>query len=95
MSKKTRAALGRRQLSNAPQSVPALAPQSLPPVFHPHPFRLYRTERLAELFGVDRATIWRWQKSGVLPPFVEIGGVRGLTEEQVAQVLAQRGGAAL
>jgi predicted DNA-binding transcriptional regulator AlpA len=82
MSKKTKSALGRRQISNAPES--------LPPTFHPHPFRIYRPERLAELFGVDRATIWRWRKAGLLPPFVQIGGVSGLTEEQVSEVLKQR-----
>jgi predicted DNA-binding transcriptional regulator AlpA len=82
LSKKTKTALGRRRLRNAPESLPA--------AFHPHPFRLYRTERLAELFGVDRGTVWRWRKAGLLPPFVELGGIRGLTEQQVAEVLKQR-----
>ena len=56
----------------------------------PHPFQLFRTDRLAQLFDVNESTIWRWRQNGVLPAFVEIGGIRGLTSEQVAQVLAQR-----
>lgn len=56
----------------------------------PHPLRLYRVGRLAELFDVDRATIWRWRKSGVLPLFVKIGGIEGLTEQQVQKLLEQR-----
>jgi predicted DNA-binding transcriptional regulator AlpA len=63
------------------------------PNFQPHPFRIYRTERLAELFDVDRATIWRWRINGTLPPFVEIGGIRGLTEQQLGEVMRQRGAA--
>lgn len=59
----------------------------------PHPFQLFRTKRLAKLFDVDKSTIWRWRQSGVLPEFVVIGGVTGLTSEQVARVLAQRRGA--
>jgi hypothetical protein len=54
---------------------------------HPHPYALYRTGRLAELFDVDPSTIWKWRKTGVLPPFKEIAGVRGLTGKQLAKLL--------
>lgn len=57
----------------------------------PHPLRFYRVGRLAELFGVCRETIWRWEQNGVLPPFRRVGSLRGLTEQQVQQVLEQRG----
>jgi predicted DNA-binding transcriptional regulator AlpA len=90
LSKKSKTALGRRRLRNAPTSLPATLSPRQPPTFSPHPHRLYRVERLADLFDVDRATIWRWRKAGLLPPFVEIGGVSGLTEEQVSEVLKQR-----
>ncbi|WP_439924705.1 helix-turn-helix transcriptional regulator [Nitrobacter sp. JJSN] len=56
----------------------------------PNPFKFYRVNRLAELFGVRRETIWRWEKNGLLPRFKQIGSLRGLTEEQVAQVFEQR-----
>lgn len=84
LSKKTKTALTRRRLAKAPASLPG---------FTPHPFRIYRTDRLAELFDVDRATIYRWRQSGVLPPFVEFGGIKGLTERQLAEVMQQRGAA--
>jgi len=58
----------------------------------PNPHRLYRPGRLAELFGVDRTTIWRWSRSGVIPPLVRVGGISGLTERQLQQVLSEREG---
>jgi predicted DNA-binding transcriptional regulator AlpA len=61
--------------------------------FAAHPYRLYRVRRLAELLDVDRATIWRWRLAGVLPEPVQVGGVKGWTEAQVAHVLEQRGAA--
>lgn len=54
-----------------------------------HPFALYRTSRLAKLFSVRRETIWKWRRDGVLPPFTKIGGVEGLTGEQVERLLEQ------
>jgi hypothetical protein len=42
---------------------------------------------LAELFDVNPSTIWKWRKAGVLPPFKEIAGVRGLTGKQLAKLL--------
>ena len=58
--------------------------------FAANPHRIYRPGRLAELFDVDDVTIWRWSRDGILPKYVEIGGIRGLTEEQVTQFLEQR-----
>jgi hypothetical protein len=55
-----------------------------------HPFAFYRTDRLAQLFDVRRETVWRWRRDGVLPPFTKIGGVEGLTGEQVQRLLEQR-----
>ncbi len=51
-----------------------------------HPLQLFRVGRLAEIFDVDPSTIFRWRKEGVLPPFREVGGVRGLTGEQITEV---------
>jgi hypothetical protein len=39
---------------------------------------------------VDRATIWRWKKAGILPPFVQFGSLAGLTESQLQDAFAQR-----
>lgn len=58
-----------------------------------HPFRLYRVGRLAELLDVNASTIWRWRQSGVLPPPVEIGGIHGWTEQQIAELMQRREGA--
>ena len=74
------------QSANAPAAPIARRPLGL----NPPPFELFRVGRLAELLHVNRATIWRWRQSGVLPPFVKIGGVEGLTGAQVAQLLDQR-----
>ena len=52
----------------------------------PSPYRIFRTNRLAELFDVDPSTIWRWRQDGTLPQFVKVGGVSGLTEVQLAEV---------
>jgi predicted DNA-binding transcriptional regulator AlpA len=53
----------------------------------PHPFRVYRPDRLALLFDVDPSTIWRWYKTGVLPEPVRIGGIHGWTHEQIKSVI--------
>src|SRR4051794_12791008 len=52
-----------------------------------NPFKLYRVNRLAEIFDVNESTIWRWRQRGLLPAFVEIGGIKGLTEQQLAEVI--------
>jgi predicted DNA-binding transcriptional regulator AlpA len=54
-----------------------------------HPFQLYRTETLAKLLSVNRATIWRMRQRGELPPFVRVGSIYGLTGAQLAKILAQ------
>jgi hypothetical protein len=54
-------------------------------------FRLYRTYRLAELFDVHPATIWRWRQTGVLPePAAKIGGIEAWTDAQIAPLIEQR-----
>lgn len=75
-----------------PVVVSAGEPGRARPPFDPdaHPLRLYRPRRLAHLLDVDESTVWRWRKSGVLPPPVEIGGVRGWTEAQLQAVFARR-----
>jgi hypothetical protein len=54
--------------------------------FQPNPHRFYRVARLAELYDVDRVTIWRWRKSGVLPPFAKVGSIEGLYEAQLPSI---------
>jgi hypothetical protein len=54
-----------------------------------HPFKLYRTNMLARLFGVDRSTIWRLRQRHALPEFKSIGGIEGLTGAQLARLLAE------
>jgi predicted DNA-binding transcriptional regulator AlpA len=49
---------------------------------------LVRPSRLAALLDCDRSTISRWQKTGVLPPAVQLGGVRGWPAHQIQQLLA-------
>ena len=56
-----------------------------------HPFQLYRIDRLAELFDVDPSTIHRWRRDGILPPFTEIAGVKGLTGKQLEDFLDRQG----
>jgi predicted DNA-binding transcriptional regulator AlpA len=61
-----------------------------PPNNDPHPFKLYRPARVAELFDCDVTTVWRWRRKGVLPPPVKFEGVVGWTHSDIADVLAQR-----
>jgi predicted DNA-binding transcriptional regulator AlpA len=56
----------------------------------PHPLRIYRPTRLARLIDCDLSTIWRWRKTGVLPPPIQIGGVLGWTEDQLKQLFQER-----
>lgn len=58
-----------------------------------HPYRLYRPSRLAELLDVHESTIWRWRQRGILPPPVEIGGIRGWTDEMLRFLFSQQQGA--
>ena len=48
------------------------------------PLRFYRPSKVAEVFGVDPATVWRWYaKDGVLPPPRKVGGIRGWWEDEI------------
>jgi predicted DNA-binding transcriptional regulator AlpA len=70
---------------------PAVAAKPGRDASQPNPFRIYRVKRLAELFDVDPSTIWRWTKSGVLPPPVQIGPtIHGWTERQLAPLMEAR-----
>ena len=60
------------------------------PSHNPTPYRFYRVGALAQLFSVNRSTIWRWRRSGVLPPFVKFGSLLGLTESQLAEVIQRQ-----
>jgi hypothetical protein len=67
---------------------PPTRPDKLPTT--PNRFQIYRPDRLAQILDCNPSTIWRMRKKGLLPPFVKIGNIRGLTEEQLQQVLRQR-----
>jgi predicted DNA-binding transcriptional regulator AlpA len=58
--------------------------------FADHPFKIFRIKRLTELFDCDASTVWRWQKSGLLPPPVRVGGIRGWTAEQIETFMKHR-----
>jgi hypothetical protein len=85
----------RRRINQAPAPRPARAPavniaaNTNAQAHEIHPFELYRVGRLARLFDVDRATIWRWKRDGKLGPWVRIGGIEAMTGERVAALLAQ------
>jgi hypothetical protein len=63
------------------------APADQIPPIHPH--CLYRSGRLCRIFDVDRSTLVRWRKQGKLPKFTRVGGVEGLTGEQILTLYAQ------
>ena len=53
--------------------------------------RFLRTNEVAEMLGVTRATIWRWEKSGHLPPRRQLGpNVVGWLEEELQQYADSR-----
>ncbi len=54
-----------------------------------NPFRLYRTGRLAKLLDVDPSTIWKWRQNGTLPEPIQIGGIKGWSEQQLEEIFAQ------
>ena len=57
--------------------------------------RIYRPGKVARVLDVSRATVYRWEKSGILPPRVILGpGVSGWKEEDLAAFIeaAPRGG---
>jgi predicted DNA-binding transcriptional regulator AlpA len=57
--------------------------------YQSHPLRTVRPKRLAKLLDRHPATIWRWEKSGKLPPQCRFGG---WPEDQIKELLG-RGGA--
>jgi predicted DNA-binding transcriptional regulator AlpA len=52
-----------------------------------NPLRLYRPSRLAALLDTDETTIWRWARDGVLPPPVQVAGIKGWTHEMIRKLL--------
>jgi predicted DNA-binding transcriptional regulator AlpA len=54
------------------------------------PLRLYRIKELANVFHIDRATLWRWRREGTFPKPIAVGGVLVWTEQQLAAFLAER-----
>jgi hypothetical protein len=56
----------------------------------PHDFELFRPSRIARLLNVNTSTVWRWRKNRVLPAFIEIGGISGLTGAMLRKFLAER-----
>jgi predicted DNA-binding transcriptional regulator AlpA len=79
-----------RQQSRRPAHTDPVGEQGRPSGHNPNPYRFYRVGALAQLFSVNRSTIWRWRRSGVLPPFVKFGSLLGLTESQLAEVIEQQ-----
>jgi len=43
--------------------------------------RFLRPREVCERLGISRTQVWRWQRDGLFPPFIEIGPrARGLFE---------------
>jgi predicted DNA-binding transcriptional regulator AlpA len=63
---------------------------AIPEVARTSTLRLIRPSRLAALLDCDRSTVSRWQQTGVLPPPVQIGGVRGWFEHDLRELLERR-----
>jgi predicted DNA-binding transcriptional regulator AlpA len=38
---------------------------------------LVHIHEAAALLGVSRVTFWKWRRKGIIPPVVEVAGVRG------------------
>ena len=56
------------------------------------PDRTYSVADLADLFGVHKATITDWSKTGVIPPPRRIGRLLRWTPSDIAPLLSNRGG---
>lgn len=53
--------------------------------------RIIRPMKLAERLDVNHSTIWRWEKSGVLPASRRLGpGIRGWLESEIVEWLESR-----
>lgn len=46
----------------------------------------YSTEQVVQLLGVDKSTLWRWQKSGYLLPF-KIGNKNYYSKTDIDAIL--------
>lgn len=57
-----------------------------------HPLAIYRPGRVAEIFDIDEATVWRWwAKLKILPPPIEFSpGIHGWTHTQISKLIAKR-----
>lgn len=54
--------------------------------------KIVRTKEFWEGIGVDRSTMWRWIKQGILEPPLRLGPkVRGWTWDYIEQWLRERG----
>jgi hypothetical protein len=85
-----RPSLKRRRIGKLNDTTPwrTKLPSSEAPNFHP--LQIFRPGRICKLLDIDKSTLWRWRKQGILPPFVTVGGIEGLTGEQLQTLLAQR-----
>lgn len=55
------------------------------------PCRVLRPADLAQLLGISLATLWRWERDGILPPSRQIGPrVSGFLAIEIAGFLQER-----
>jgi prophage regulatory protein len=53
--------------------------------------KILRPKQIAKLLGISRVQLWRWQRAGLFPNFVELGPrSRGLLESQVVDWINSR-----
>lgn len=88
------AAVGRAFAAQLPTIIEAVKSAANPPAPPPpsNEDRFVRMVEAARLLGVNRATIWKWEKSGKLPPRRHIGGAVGYLLSDIKKI--QQGEAA-
>jgi predicted DNA-binding transcriptional regulator AlpA len=88
------AAVQRAVAAQLPSIIEAVQSATVtPPIPPPQPEdRLVRTAEAARLIGVNRATIWKWEKDGKLPPRRRIGTTAGYLLSDIKKI--QQGEAA-